>query len=70
MLDWIFQIAGKAWATDEIVGRLVAAFDDLFQPQRNLCSGGRPSKINPTEHLRGLIFGRKGKFPSPSFGGS
>src|SRR5262245_54074423 len=30
ILDWIAQIAQKAWATQELVGELVYAFDTLF----------------------------------------
>src|SRR5262245_58869442 len=33
MLDWIFQLRMKAWATNEIIGDLISAFEDLFRPQ-------------------------------------
>ena len=55
MLDWIFQICNKTWATNEIVGCLVAAFGDLFEPQRYLCSFGQNKTIDPTEHLFALL---------------
>jgi len=51
MLDWIFQIQGKAWATHKIMGDLLDAFNDVFSPQANLCSGGKDHKINPKNHL-------------------
>jgi hypothetical protein len=40
MLDWVFQIQGKGWATLEVMFDLLRAFNDLFRPQANLCSGG------------------------------
>ena len=40
MLDWIMQIAGKAWATDRVLAGLVRAFDYYLDPQAHLCSGG------------------------------
>jgi hypothetical protein len=38
-LDWIFQILGKNWATQRVMKDLLEAFDDIFHPQANLCSG-------------------------------
>ncbi|MHB8501414.1 MAG: hypothetical protein ACYDHE_10785 [Candidatus Acidiferrales bacterium] len=40
MLDWIFQVNGKTWATARVMKDLLNAFDSIFHPQRNLCSGG------------------------------
>ncbi len=37
MNDWIFQLAGKTWVTAEDLGNLVLAFEDIFEPQANLC---------------------------------
>jgi hypothetical protein len=37
VLDWIMQVAGKAWTTDAITGALVRALDDLLDPQTRLC---------------------------------
>ena len=39
-LDWICQIGWKVWATPEITGHLVHAFNDLIHPQETLCSLG------------------------------
>ncbi len=38
-LDWIAQVAGKAWATPEIVGSLVLAIDAILDLQATLCGG-------------------------------
>jgi hypothetical protein len=61
MLDWIFQINGKSWANARVTKDLVNAFDDVFHPQANLCSGacggGTSNKIieNPTAFLKHRI---------------
>ena len=52
MLDWIFQVSKKTWATADIVKDLLTAFDDLLSPQATLCSFGRNGQINPREILR------------------
>jgi hypothetical protein len=36
-LDWIAQVAGKAWATPQDVGALVCAMDVALEFQANLC---------------------------------
>lgn len=40
VLDWICQVAGKQWATNDVLADLVRALDDLLQPQATMCSGG------------------------------
>ncbi len=40
-LDIIAQVAGKRWATDEVLGALVRALNDLLRPQANLCPFGQ-----------------------------
>jgi hypothetical protein len=40
VLDWIAQITGKEWATDECIAGLVRALDDILDLQANLCSRG------------------------------
>jgi hypothetical protein len=53
MLDWIYQVNKKAWATARVTKDLVNAFDDVFHPQASLCSGGSDKIIqNPTAFLR------------------
>ena len=48
MLDWIMQVAGKQWVTNEILGDLVHALNDIFKPQSNLCSHGWGKVSNGT----------------------
>jgi len=48
VLDWLCQIAKKAWATDAILADLVRALNAVLDPQSNLCPGGAPRKL--TEH--------------------
>src|SRR5262249_26303173 len=38
MLDWIFQIQGKAWCDPQTMSDLLAAFRAILQPQANYCS--------------------------------
>lgn len=45
VLDWLCQIAGKAWADDETLAGLVRAVDDVLDPQRCLCSFGTSKRI-------------------------
>lgn len=53
VLDWIFQITAKTWASPEIVKDLLQAIRDLLGPQATLCSYGVGSTINPRELLAG-----------------
>jgi len=60
MLDWIFQVSGKTWATARVTKDLLNALDDIFHPQGNLCSGGLSGSTtqtiaNPTAFLRARI---------------
>ena len=48
MLDWIFQVSAKTWATREDIGDLIEALDTIFHPQATLCSG---KSINSSEFL-------------------
>lgn len=45
VLDCIMQIAGKAWADDELLAGLIRALDDVLNPQSNLCPGGTSKRI-------------------------
>jgi hypothetical protein len=48
MLDWIFQIQTKVWATARVTKDLLNALDDIVRPQSSLCSGachGGPTKV-------------------------
>ena len=59
MLDWIFQVRGKAWASDQDMGDLLTAFDELLKPQVNLCSGGRGRPFDASKHLQAIKTGAK-----------
>jgi hypothetical protein len=47
MLDAIFQVAGKRWISNEDIGDLVRALDDLLDPQAHLCSNGKDKAFHP-----------------------
>jgi hypothetical protein len=47
VLDIIMQVDRKLWATAECVAGLVHAFNDILQPQANLCSGGTNKHMTP-----------------------
>ncbi len=61
VLDWIFQVAGKTWASARVTKDLLNALDDVIHPQANLCSGacgsGRGGRVieNPGAFLRNRI---------------
>lgn len=40
ILDWIFQLNAKTWATPEVMKDLLEALDFLLKPQANYCSFG------------------------------
>lgn len=40
MLDWIFQVQNKTWATPDVLYGLLAAFRTVMNPQANYCSMG------------------------------
>lgn len=52
MLDWIFQVAEKDWADAKLLGDLILALRDIFDPQSNLCSFGTSRQIDATKFLR------------------
>lgn len=60
LLDWIFQVGGKTWATARVTKDLLNALDDVLHPQRYLCSGGlsggaTQTIANPAAFLRARI---------------
>lgn len=50
--DWIMQVIGKTWATDDCIAGLVRALDDILDPQDRLCSGGANKKLNSADVRR------------------
>jgi hypothetical protein len=51
MLDFIFEVRSKKWATNEVVGDLITAFQELFDPHITLCGGGVDKKLDPVVHF-------------------
>jgi hypothetical protein len=57
MLDWIFQLRMKAWVTNDVMGDLLTAFQDIFRPQTSLCGAGHNKKLDAAAHLE-RVFAR------------
>lgn len=55
MLDWIFQLRMKTWVTNDIIGDLTSAFQDIFRPQATLCGGGVNKRLNARERIETLL---------------
>jgi hypothetical protein len=53
ILDWIAQVAGKNWATDQILADLVRALDDVFSLQSTVCPFGNARRIDVKRALVG-----------------
>ena len=51
MLDIIFEVSGRSWASKEIVGDLIQALQDLFDPKVTLCGAVRDRPLDPVAHL-------------------
>lgn len=51
MLDAIFDLKNRSWADNEVVGDLITALQDLFDPRVNLCGGGRDRNLDPLMHF-------------------
>lgn len=63
VLDWIFQLQKKSWTSVDDIGHLIAALQDIFDPQARLCSfgcsGAPGEKIDATSYPRAR-HGRRG----------
>ena len=46
LLDWIFQLRTKRWATAQVMFDLLSAFEDVCSPQAFLCAGGVDHKVS------------------------
>jgi hypothetical protein len=55
MLDWLFQLRMKGWVTNDIMGDLLSAFQDIFGPQQTLCSAGKEKHLDAESFLRKRI---------------
>ena len=51
MLDAIFTVKKKSWVTNSVMGDLVTALQDLFDPHINLCGGGKDRIFDPFAHF-------------------
>jgi len=45
ILDFVFQVHGKIWATPQVTADLLDALHDIFDLQASLCSCGRNKRI-------------------------
>jgi hypothetical protein len=52
VLDWIMQVAGKNWATPQVMYDLIRAIDDLLHLQSNYCSWGEERNPDVYEVLK------------------
>ena len=52
MLDVIFDLKSRSWANNEVVGDLVTALQDLFDPRVTLCGGGRDRTLDPLSRFK------------------
>src|SRR5690606_4151805 len=41
VLDWIMQVVGKNWGTDQVIASLIRALQYYLRPQETLCSLGK-----------------------------
>ncbi len=56
VLDWIAQLAGKTWVTNDDLGDLVRALDEILDFQASLCGGGKGhGPINVKKKITGLV---------------
>jgi hypothetical protein len=55
VLDWIVHLHEEKWATPEDIGHLVAALDDIFDLQNNICGCGIEHRFNAQEHLAKIL---------------
>jgi hypothetical protein len=47
ILDWIAQLSQKQWLSNEDLGHLVRAFDEIFNTlQSHVCGCGKDKKVN------------------------
>jgi hypothetical protein len=54
VLDWIAQVAGKSWATDEVLAGLVRALNDVLYLQGHLCGWGVDHELSKAQ-VRKLV---------------
>jgi hypothetical protein len=52
MLNCIFQVNAKDWATDADLGTLVQALGYVFDPKATMCSGGQDQRFSARDWLQ------------------
>lgn len=55
MLDWIFQVRDKPWATAEVMSDLLRAFYDILDPQANLSSFGAEKTADSVALVKAFV---------------
>src|SRR5271156_2576194 len=55
VLDWIMQLHEQSWAAPEDIGNLVAALDDIFDLQNNICGCGIEHRFDAKAHVSKLF---------------
>ena len=55
LLDCIFQTRNKTWCSCEDAGALLAALQELLDPQANLCSWGVDKCLEPPAYISQLL---------------
>ena len=51
MLDAIFRLSGKSWASDALIGDLIRNLQELFDPQVTLCNDAGSRGFDPVDYL-------------------
>lgn len=55
ILDWIFQVRDKPWATPEVMADLLRALRDILDPQATLCSFGSSKTADPVALVKAFV---------------
>ena len=54
VLNCVFGVIAKAWATPDVISNLVWALEDILSPRQNICPGGSDVPFNVLAHLAGI----------------
>ena len=55
ILDWIVQVSQKSWSTNDVIGELVRALDDILGIQGHFCGSGQSREANSKEIAEAYI---------------
>jgi hypothetical protein len=58
ILDWVFQIQTKTWATPQVLADLLEALRELLDPQANYCPSGMDRQTSAKEAVEGFFQNR------------